>query len=267
MVKNSLYILLIFLIGCSELVDKTVPTQPSVNVHPTNFFKPSLHGDFAKSKNYDLSLCKTCHGVNYSGGTSGYTCNNCHKDENGPENCYTCHGDKNNLNFAPPRDLSDNSNSNFVGVGAHQVHLVNTTISKNVDCNSCHIVPEKLNDENHLGNDNKAEIIFSNLNPTNANYNSTDASCSNTYCHGNFNNGNKSNIVKWTDGVSAVQCGSCHGDITKSDLSEKSLPKNLSNGGFHPNEKNCVSCHKTVIDSNYNIINKLKHINGQNDFN
>ena len=268
--KVSFYIFLIFIFSsCSELAKNTIPIEPTVNVHESFFSNPLKHGAEIRKHNFDLKLCQSCHGIKFDGGTAKESCLTCHSKENGPENCYTCHGNSVNNNTAPPSDLSNNETNNFRGVGAHQVHLKGTSNSKKVECNFCHVVPEKLNTLNHLGTDNVAEIIFnqtSKFYTANINYNFTDGSCSNSYCHGNFHNGNKQNLVKWTDGVSVAQCGTCHGDVTKQLMGEKSLPKTFAQGGFHPDDVRCSNCHDSVIDVNFNFTSPEKHINGINDF-
>jgi predicted CxxxxCH...CXXCH cytochrome family protein len=87
-------------------------------------------------------------------------------------------------------------------------------------------------------------------------YNSADLSCSNTYCHGYFKNGNLTNTPVWTDASTSL-CGSCHGSGTNP------LPKTSAEEGTHPNDMNCVNCHSGVVDANQNIINPSKHIDGK----
>ena len=92
----------------------------------------------------------------------------------------------------------------------------------------CHKVPSSLNSANHLGDDLKAEIIFdqsSRFFTSNSSYNFSDGSCSNTYCHGNFNNGNTLNKISWTSDPSATACGTCHGDKTKIQLAKNLCQK------------------------------------------
>jgi predicted CxxxxCH...CXXCH cytochrome family protein len=87
-------------------------------------------------------------------------------------------------------------------------------------------------------------------------YDSASLTCSNTYCHGFFKNGNLDNKPVWNE-PSTSQCGSCHGNGPGNPL-----PKTQSQGGSHPNSTNCANCHGGVVDQNRNIINPSKHIDG-----
>lgn len=270
MVKNKLNIIIfsfiLFFISCSELEKEAIPTEPNITTHEVGFSSPAKHGSFIRENKWDISLCKNCHGAKFDGGSSGISCITCHPKSSGPENCTTCHG---SVNSAPPEDLSKNWDKTSRGVGAHQIHILETAQSLKVECAMCHKVPSSLNSVNHLGDDLKAEIIFdqsSRFFTSNSSYNFSDGSCSNTYCHGNFNNGNTLNKISWTSDPSATACGTCHGDKTKNTIGEKSLPKIDSQGGFHPNDTNCFNCHDSVIDQNFIIIAPQKHINGINDF-
>jgi hypothetical protein len=59
----------------------------------------------------------------------------------------------------------------------------------------------------------------------------------------------------WND-PSTAQCGSCHGNESNP------LPKTQNEGGNHPGSQNCSNCHGGVVDSELNIINPSKHIDG-----
>ena len=76
---------------------------------------------------------------------------------------------------------------------------------------------------------------------------STAGTCSNTYCHGNFQNGAAANAPSWLGGVAAASCGSCHG---------------LPPGGTHPASTSCDSCHAGYTTTTVNAAN---HLNGAVD--
>jgi predicted CxxxxCH...CXXCH cytochrome family protein len=255
----------IVLIGCSELKEEKVPTQSVISVHGEGFTNPAsenFHAVYIRSNNYDIQTCKTCHGPTYSGGTSGQSCNTCHSKPGGPENCTVCHG---SVNAAPPKDLSDNSSPSSRSVGAHQKHLLGGIIGAPVACKECHAVPSQLLSAGHLDASLHAEVNFDSTTKffrSNAQYisGSTNGTCSNTYCHGNFNGGNQNVTMTWSDtSASATACGTCHGDVTKSTLAEKAFPKS-----GHPEigTAACVQCHAAVINANMAIINPSRHING-----
>jgi ferredoxin len=76
--------------------------------------------------------------------------------------------------------------------------------------------------------------------------------------------------MTWTDtSATGAGCGSCHGDVTKSTLAEKALPKTVSTGGTHPDvdlsQHTCSYCHGRVINSSMEFVDLSKHINGKVD--
>jgi predicted CxxxxCH...CXXCH cytochrome family protein len=277
-------VLLIGLSGCADLKsDLPTPSSSTVQVHEEGWATASssnFHGDAIRANNWDMRSCKTCHGPLYDGGTSGVSCRKCHTDGSGPENCATCHG---TTNPAPPRDLSGNTARTSRGVGAHQIHLMGSSIASTLSCKECHTVPGSVYDPGHIDGDNRAEVPMNGAlartvtnEPSTEDYASTlptttpspsydfaQFSCANTYCHGNFKNGNNATPV-WNSTSSAqAACGTCHGDVSKTTLAEKALPKSLSNGGTHPDETECYLCHDGVVDANLNFINPSKHIDGK----
>jgi predicted CxxxxCH...CXXCH cytochrome family protein len=254
--------LLIFF-GCSKTKNESAPTQVSVSVHGEGFAdstSSNFHANYIRAHSYNLQLCKQCHGIDYSGGTAGQSCLSCHNKSEGPENCTTCHG---NVNAAPPKDLSGNTSRTARGVGAHQIHLTGSSLSSPIACTQCHVVPTQMSSPGHIDGTNGAEVRFDTTSVfyrANATY--SNGSCANTYCHGNFNNGN-SLTMSWTDTSStAAACGTCHGDVTKTTLEEKAFPKS---GHPSTDSKHCSTCHRAVVDASMNIINPSRHINGKVD--
>lgn len=263
-------------VGCN-----TTNCHPGIGVHVDGIIDPAnenFHGNYIRENNWDMLQCQPCHGENYAGGFVSPTCNDCHTYVSGPENCTTCHGSPEGNN-APPRDLSDNTDPSARGVGAHQAHLVDNEIGRMVTCTQCHNVPGSVYVAGHIDDgDNRAEVMmneerantktndneylpFVQIDPNQPVYNPDPSydmatlTCSNTYCHGNFKNGNPDNLVVWND-PSTSQCGSCHGNGTNP------LPKTQNEGGNHPGSSNCSNCHGDVVDANLNIINPSKHIDG-----
>lgn len=273
-----------FLAGCSQLKNNSVPTAPTPTVHGTGFkdsTSANFHGlAFRTTLKWNVESCKSCHGEKFDGGTVQKSCLTCHSKTGGPENCTTCHG---GVNAAPPKDLSRNTLRIANGVGAHQAHVVGGSIGAAVACNVCHVVPTAVADSGHI-NSGIAEVKFDTTSAfyrSNALYSPSTATCSNMYCHGNFQNGNRANSIVWTDttGVNlATKCGTCHGDPTISDslkTEDRARPKTIAQGGTHPNKDDykdpsgaslkCYRCHGNVVDANLNIINKALHINGKVD--
>ncbi|MFA6541406.1 MAG: CxxxxCH/CxxCH domain-containing protein [Bacteroidota bacterium] len=260
---------LLLFAGCSDLKNDKATNPTTVSVHGEGFANPksaNFHAVLIKSKNYDTQACKQCHGGDYSGGTAEKSCLTCHNKPNGPENCTTCHG---SVNAAPPKDLSNNTSPSVLTVGAHQKHLLGGILGNAVACKECHTVPASVLSVGHIDGVARAEVNFDTLSvfyKSNVMYN--DGSCANTYCHGNFTNGN-AKVMTWNDTTaSATECGSCHGDITKTTLADKAVPKQVSQGGSHPNLNGaaCSSCHGHVINSSMQFLDLSKHINGTIDF-
>jgi len=267
----TLSILSILVISsCSDMrVD--VPPAPEVGVHKDGIINPNspnFHGVLIQNLNWNLKECQNCHAADYSGGITGANCLTCHTQPSGPEACNTCHGQFNNPSIIAPNK------------GAHYKHLYNNSVGKQVVCIACHQVPTNFNSPGHIDDTKGAEIIFSELalnvtnEPTtqdydsglslftpNPGYNKTNQSCSNTYCHGYFKNGNVDNIVSFTAGSNGAKCGSCHGNPTTGDP----LPKTSAEGGTHPNVTSCNTCHSGIVNlvnGNWVISDPTKHING-----
>ncbi len=257
----------IVLAGCSERKSDTPIAQTPVSIHEAGFTDPSsanFHAKYIRSKNFDLQLCQTCHGSDYSGGTTGQSCNTCHSKPGGPENCTVCHG---SVNAAPPKDLADNVSPTARAVGAHQKHLLGGIIGAPVACSECHRVPQSLTDAGHIDGTEHAEVRFDSTSQkyrSGAQYVASNVSCANTYCHGNFNGGNSANTMLWNDvSANATQCGTCHGDVTKSTLKEKAFP--VSGHTAAGITSDCSTCHGSVVDQNLSFRDVTRHINGKID--
>jgi predicted CxxxxCH...CXXCH cytochrome family protein len=229
----------------------------------------NFHGIEIKNSGWNMTTCKSCHGSDYAGGISHSSCNTCHTKSNGPENCTTCHG---SANAAPPQDLGGHTAASFTGVGTHQTHmLAPDTLGTVVACNECHKVPAAFTSAGHIDTTAGAEVLFQGSVVTSSlasagtpTYSKTTLRCSNTYCHGNFPNGNNV-TVSWKDTTGQQHaCGSCHGDASKADIASKALPKTAALGGTHPNDLGCYKCHPNVIDAAYKFKGNL-HMNGRLD--
>lgn len=242
--------------------------------HPEGFANPSsanFHEGMMSLLNWDLESCQSCHGADYAGNNDrAKNCLSCHKAENGPEACNTCHGNKENA--APPKDLMNHSDVDYVTVGAHQAHLENGTWSTfNMgDCSTCHKTPAMFSSSGHIDDSPHAEIVFNSLasfdGKSNVQWDREDATCSNTYCHGAFEFKKEESTYPWAYTADVMKgnykqvywpvsgsiqdaCGSCHG-----------LPPE-----GHVSATDCSGCHSRVVDENFNIINKFLHINGKID--
>jgi predicted CxxxxCH...CXXCH cytochrome family protein len=268
--------------GCAkEEGGIAAPTESNLGPHPSGWPSPrsaNFHGNYIRDNGWSLTICKTCHGGDFEGGTSGLSCYKCHhapNQANGPESCNNCHGDRHDPTRPfPPRALNGDTLETDRGVGAHYHHLATDTTerySRRVECIECHEQVNSFNDTSHINpaRNGVAQIIFGPLAHTSIgggitpdpSYNRTSNTCSHVYCHGYFVNGNL-NFQPTFNNPESVVCGSCHGD----PVTENPNPK--PNGTYVPPHREeftihtCYQCHSSVIDSSGTIVVPSKHING-----
>lgn len=260
--------LLMLIASCSEIKEPVASNQaPAVSAHPDGWLSkpsPDFHGLSIRESGWNLSNCQQCHGTDFAGGAVNSSCLPCHPQT--PEDCIVCHGGVENTTGAPPLDLDDNVAVNARGVGTHTPHIDGRILSDGVPCATCHTVPSVYDAPGHVDTDLPAEVRFTELalnDGAQPGYDANAATCSNTYCHGNWGlskddsrfanvysaetmQGNKAAPV-WTDPATA-QCGTCH---------------DLPPQGHVAYELNqCSICHSTV-DAGGNIVETTQHINGQ----
>lgn len=274
--KIFLLIFVLLLISACSKLSTDIPSAPVVKTHKIGISNPDsadFHGNLVKMNQWDMRLCKQCHGGDYSGGITEASCLTCHTNPDGPEACNTCHGDFVDVNkIAPPRDTEKNTETTAQGVGAHVKHLYENDLGSEIPCSTCHKVPGEVYEDGHIDTDLPAEVIFSgraviNLG-TSSSYDNSLATCSNTYCHGNWvffkdsssnqfayaedqmTGNNQSVIFNQVDGTQA-ECGSCH-----------NLPPD---GHIAATLDACGGCHSGIVDTDGNIVDslKFKHINGE----
>lgn len=266
-------------VTCHQTEGATLHGRGWMNPAATNW-----HGNAIRNNNWDMQGCKTCHGATYSGGRVNSSCRDCHTGGAGPENCATCHG---SVNPAPPRDLSRNTAMTARGVGTHQAHVLGRLLSTGNFCYQCHVTPSAMYTPGHVNDGTpNAEITWGPMAHLQTNepytqdydlslplftpspsFNTTALTCSNTYCHGHFKNGDTTNVVTWNPdaGQLAAQaaCGTCHGDPSRPTQAERALPRTSAQGGTHPNSTACSNCHGDVVNASAQIINRTLHINGR----
>ena len=124
--------------NCSEIQDEITQAPVLEGVHPDGFAKlgaENFHGTVLKTRNWDMSGCKSCHASDFSGGLSGFSCNGCHTSADGPEACNTCHGVFADLTkIAPPSDLNNNFKRSQGGVGLTQLHFYKNILGYPLVC-------------------------------------------------------------------------------------------------------------------------------------
>ncbi len=262
-----LLIILAMLSGCSD--KRAVPTLPGA--HPDSWMdksSPDFHGQVVQSSG--SAGCAVCHGQDWLGGKVGVSCADCHQGHTGV--CILCHGGVDNNTGAPPLGLRGETADTTIAVGAHTAHLSGSedSISVGIACGSCHYVPVFVADPRHIDRsggvghqpvDSVAEITWQGIaDGGGAAWNRSTRSCTGTYCHGNFDGGNRSNAPVWT-ASSQAHCGSCHDiGITPAELQWKHA--------FHVGTAGlaCADCHAGVVDTLLTIVGRALHINGEVNF-
>jgi hypothetical protein len=113
------------------------------------------HVAYLRGNGHELAPCRSCHGTDYLGGTSGKSCLLCHSGTGGPENCSLCHGSADGIQ--PPKDTQGNSAETAIGVGRHKFHVMD----KKYTCALCHTVPAAYGTPGHVNDDTpgRAEIL------------------------------------------------------------------------------------------------------------
>ena len=159
--------------------------------------------------------------------------------------------------------------STLVTVGAHQKHVApqNFTpqISHPFPCSECHVLPSSVQAAGHVGHAPSSGVRRPPGDyevPTTPHWSHSNATCTATYCHGNWDLGNPNNPPPlWTPSRTVLRwfAGTCH-----------SIPPPASTG--HPDSsresKNCNLCHSSVIGTdNVTIVNPTLHVNGEANFN
>lgn len=157
------------------------------------------------------------------------------------ERCDSCHGSGDR--GAPPPDLSGALARTSPGVGAHAVHLAGGLSSAPVACEGCHVVPESVGDEGHLGVDGVAEVLFSGValaDDSAPSYDRETRACTDSWCHGDAPS------PRWTE-TGPLACDGCHGNPPAAP---------------HPQMLACERCHAPVIDAFGTIVTPSRHVDG-----
>lgn len=205
----------------------------------------TCHGLPPPAPHPEADQCWTCH--HEVVGRSGFVRPELHVDgtvQVETLECNGCHGDE--TSPAPPRDLSEHTSHEFLGVGAHQAHLGHRGSSRPLACNECHRVPEHPEDPGHFDLP-PAEVRLRGVATTSGRdpvWNRDAQTCSDTWCHAPAEPGRASPL--WTSGQT-LACNACHG-----------LPPPAP----HPQMENCSFCHGDVIDADRTIIARERHVDG-----
>jgi len=155
--------------------------------------------------------------------------------------CNSCQG--NAQNAAPPLGTGGESLTTAIAVGAHQRHLSGGPFSNPIACDECHVVPTTMSHD-----DGTAQLAFGTLARTGGASPAWDratATCSASYCHGQFPGGTPLTTPVWTtvDGTQAA-CGTCHGAPPPPP---------------HSTSTSCQTCHAGYTAASVNL---ATHLNG-----
>src|ERR1035437_8450897 len=169
--------------GCSKLQENI--TQPqALSIHSKGDLDTSsvnFHGNVLKANNFNLDGCKQCHAANFKGGITNASCFNCHNYPHQPGIADTTSSDFHGKMLLANKFAMDECQkchgSDFSGKGSNQLN-----------CKNCHIVPNANNVKTHF---NSAKIVVLDSLAihgiaSNAVFDANTGTCSNTYCHGNF---------------------------------------------------------------------------------
>ena len=266
---------------CAACHPETVKTDGSIDVvagrhvngavdgfagHPAGWMvaaSPDFHGPVAR---VDTAACQACHAVAPPARVTTVVCTTCHDRAGSGDftlRCDSCHGSA--ANPAPPRDLSGNTATTALGVGAHQSHLLGRhAFAAPLDCTSCHPAPATVTAPGHL--DGKVQVTgYTGTDPDliaavkAPGWSAGTASCATSYCHGAspLLGGGAVAAPGWTrvDG-SQVFCGSCHG------LPPTDHPA-LAAGS---DRTTCAVCHDGTVKPDGTIaVAGGRHLNGRAD--
>lgn len=202
-----------------------------------------FHGALLRSRNYDFSLCKSCHGEDFRGGKSDSSCYQCHNQP--PTDCVTCH-----------TALGPSS-------GAHRTHTQPGPLGSGLLCSECHVMPADWSQPGHILTTSGAldpppvEVVFG---PTatlapypRAPFMGRDAAsfengtCNNVYCHAPklVDGAAVDSAPRWDTSV-ARACNNCHG----------------APPAEHPVGA-CARCHSRVVDGAGGFADVALHLDGK----
>ncbi len=223
-------------------------------VHAAGWSDPAQHGPAAK---LDLASCRSCHGSDYAGGTTGVSCNACHGGTAWQSNCTFCHGTRVAAytaadlgKAAPPRGSQGETSATERAVGAHQKHL-SPALSSRIACAECHAVPGDLAHVNGA-----VALSFGTLARTGGTTPAWNgSSCSASYCHGAFPNGAAAAPV-WTS-ANSLGCSACHRPESGSSTAGYT---NLHYKHVFEKGVACASCHGAGYSTT--TVNAATHVDG-----
>ena len=231
--------------------------------HAPAWMDQASAGFHAVEANKGLAKCQGCHGAALTGLASAVSCGQCHDTvlpvgvASWKVNCVMCHGGGANQSGAPPKATWGNA-ADATRVGAHSTHVAGTATSPAVACGDCHLIPADALAAGHIDATPTAEVAWSGLavaSGASPAWTRGTATCSNTYCHGQFTNGNTANALVWTQvGTGKAACGTCHG-----------LPPSGTHPAVSASLTGCAGCHTQTMSAAGQLIAIAaggKHLDG-----
>jgi predicted CxxxxCH...CXXCH cytochrome family protein len=220
MVVTFLVLGFFMLTGCSDPNAQSVFDSDS-GTHPVGWL-PLGHVAAAKADN---NSCSECHGADYSGGISGYSCFQCHTGfPFTSTDCVSCHATPPAGSAAPNRK------------GAHSAHNVLPGVT-NV-CATCHLGAGS-GTNSHVNKVVDVQFLDLYNAKSGAAVRNTDGTCSNVSCHGG------QTTPAWLTGKidTNLQCTACHahGDTQYNSFSSGLHVLHVTTLAFP-----CVACHGTA---------------------
>ncbi|MGC4116853.1 MAG: CxxxxCH/CxxCH domain-containing protein [Myxococcales bacterium] len=243
--------------GTSALKGGLQTTPVWTRVDATQKTCQSCHGNPPPPPHVQNDACGSCHTGYFKTGASTGTVNLA-KHVDGtvdvvPLTCTTCHGTAGRTGAdpavaaAPPVSTTGQSAASVPAVGAHLAHLQPGTFSSGFACSQCHTVPSAM-----LHANGSAAPVFGPLARTGgATPSYASGTCSSTWCHGQFRNGNATNLPAWTGGSAEAACGTCHGTLAD--------PTPVTGHPAVAPAKSCGDCHDGYTRSSVNL---ALHVNG-----
>ncbi len=285
--------------------DRIIYTDKGINSQ-VKFFDNTGLGSFRDGDAIYNGICEVCHTltnhfrnngtVNVGGGTDhiplvATNCTDCHVHTEGfKASCNSCHG-------SPPVDagtlVSSPNPTGSATAGVHNTHVS----TENIACAGCHYNSVGSGSTHNDAPNPPQDITMGFYNfgtpyqggtyngQSVAQYNTTvtnpvttvtntgtagagDLTCSNVYCHGNYNGSGLNASPVWDDATTAP-CGSCHGASNTTVPASGSHARHAASSGINRNYS-CILCHKDILGgtgpASYTIADKNQHISGYVDW-
>jgi len=193
--------------------------------HPAGWSDPSQHGATAEQ---DFTVCKTCHGATYQGGSATVTCYQCH---NGPGLNHPAPGwvvtDHKTAALADMTICKKCHGVDYLGGGSHRA------------CTSCHMEKEtKIHRIAWYPDVRLNHAAYAKANGTTA--------CSNNYCHGSGLAGVAQSGPACTTchvwPLNLSNCATCHATPPAGSVFPNAAGSHAVHMGLNPNIQ-CATCH------------------------